>query len=103
MRRTWNTSLWFVPLTQRADAIPLFMGIASSRSCKAPIVEQDGTPFAYLKRGDLMPWEISRNRKFYGPEIKPMFESIGLKIELLQEYKDKYCSDRAHPNRGILN
>jgi len=67
------------------------------------VVEPEGTPFAYLTRGDLLPWEISKNRKFYGPEIKPLFESVGLKIELLQDYNDKYCSDPADQNGPVLN
>ena len=63
----------------------------------------EGSPFAYLKRGDLLSWEISKARNFYGPEIKPLFESIGLNIELLQEYKDKYCSDLARSGDASLN
>jgi hypothetical protein len=63
----------------------------------------EGSPFAYLKRGDLLPWEIAENSIFYGPEIEPIFRSIGLKIELLQAYKDKYCSDPPEKHDPSLN
>jgi hypothetical protein len=68
-----------------------------------PVVIPDGSPFAYLMRGDLLPWEISKTRKFYGPELQPMFESIGLKIELLQTYRDKYCADPGKAPDSVLN
>lgn len=62
-----------------------------------------GTPFVYLKRGDLLPWEISSNSILYGPELEPLFNSIGLKIELLQAYKDKYCADPLPSADPMLN
>ena len=67
------------------------------------LVEAGGTPLLYLLRGDLLPWEIARRSMFYGPEIKAIFESIGLKIESLQEYKEKYCSDLASTPSQVLN
>lgn len=55
------------------------------------VEELPGTPFAYLKRGDLLDWEIAPQPVFYGPEIVEMFKTIGLDIARLHEYKTRYC------------
>jgi hypothetical protein len=67
------------------------------------VQELPGTPFAYLKRGDLLDWEIDPQSQFLGPEIVVMFNTIGLKIELLQAYKDKYCVENTGPRSPVLN
>jgi hypothetical protein len=67
------------------------------------VKELPGTPFAYLKRGDLLDWEIDPQPQFLGPEIVTMFNTIGLKIELLQAYKDKYCAENPEMQKPMLN
>ena len=62
------------------------------------VVEFAGNPFGYLRRGDLLPWEINRNEKYYEPQIATLFASVGLNVNRLQSYKDKYCGP--HPKAG---
>lgn len=67
------------------------------------VLEFTGNPFAYLSRGDLLPWEINKHQSFYEVEIRPLFESIGLDPDDLEALKKKYCTDRPASPDAILN
>lgn len=77
--------------------------IAILRGERHEVTVLPGTPFAYLKRGELLDWEIPPQPEFHGPELQLMFRTIGLDIERLQAYIEKYCAQVRNEDGEVLN
>ena len=68
-----------------------------------PIEEDELLPFAYLIRGDLPPWPISKHVLYYDENLKPLFESIGLDFSKVEELKQRFCVDPSTADGAPLN
>jgi hypothetical protein len=68
-----------------------------------PIEDDRQLPFAYLIRGDLPPWPISKHLLYFDEQLKPLFESIGLDFSRVEEFKQRYCTDQHTPDGDPLN
>jgi hypothetical protein len=62
-----------------------------------------GSSIAYLRRDDVLDWEISSSLDYLGPEIVLMFQTVGLDIRELQNYREKFCSERRTPDGHPVN